>query len=143
MKAIPLTRGKFALVDDADFEWLTQFKWSYHSEGYAVRTWPDNKAVLMHREILETPSGMDTDHKDRNRLNNQRNNLRIASRSQNLSNRVSAGIGWAKREQRWRARIKVNKKEIHLGYFQDKSLAKEAYEKAKVKYFGEFSCKTQ
>src|SRR5690606_8965493 len=84
MKQIPLTQGKFTLVDDQDYEWLSQFQWCYH-KGYAVRR-VGRRNMFMHRIIMNTPPGMHTDHVDRNKLNNQRANLRVCTEQQNKWN---------------------------------------------------------
>lgn len=79
-------KGRLALVDDADFEYLNQFNWYYQAkDGYAVRN-EDGKTILMHRAILNVPVGFEVDHTDNNGLNNQRSNLRIATHQQNLWN---------------------------------------------------------
>src|SRR5687767_1877850 len=80
MKQIPTSRGFFALVDDADYEWLSKMRWSYVN-GYAVRN-----GTNMHRLITSAPVGMDVDHIDRNRLNNQRSNLRVCTHKENMQN---------------------------------------------------------
>ena len=88
MKQIPLTQGKFAIIDDKDFEYLNQWKWTYDGR-YAIRsvafTVGKRSKIYMHRIILNTPVGMDTDHIDMNRLNNQRLNLRIDRKSTRLN----------------------------------------------------------
>lgn len=89
MKKIKLTSGKFALVDDDMFEELNKFSWCLNG-GYAIRGYSKNgkqAKLKMHRVIMNTPKGMDTDHIDNNKLNNQRNNLRVCTRSQNCMNR--------------------------------------------------------
>ncbi len=87
MKEIKLKRGEVALVDDEDFDRLVQLKWHCGSGGYAVhRVWPSG-LILMHRFILNSPKGMVTDHIDRNRLNNQKNNLRVCHQTNNARNR--------------------------------------------------------
>lgn len=89
MKEIKLTQGKVALVDDEDFESLDQWKWYVSAGGYAVRnSCIKNRrtTIFMHRLIMSTPEGMDTDHRDHNKLNNQKGNLRICTHSQNLMN---------------------------------------------------------
>ncbi len=103
MKLIPLTQGKFAQVDDDDYEYLMQWKWyAYKTKCtfYAARNYSisrhlgyDNnnkkpKQIGMHREIMQTPSNLDVDHIDHNGLNNQRNNLRNCSHTQNCINRL-------------------------------------------------------
>ena len=86
MKEIPLTRGKFALVDDEDYEWLSQWKWYCSTTGYAVRGCK-NRILYMHREIAKTKPGMLTDHINRNKLDNRKENLRFCSHRENMKNR--------------------------------------------------------
>lgn len=92
MREIPLTKGYTAVVDDADFDWLSQWSWSY-ATGYAVRgerTGGRQRLVKMHREILGLPrdfDGREGDHKNGNRADNRRENLRIVTVAQNRQNR--------------------------------------------------------
>ena len=91
MKRIPLTQGKFALVDEEDYEWLNQWKWHYNN-GYATRNqWdPITKKqikILMHRLIMKSSEDMQVDHANHNTLDNRKSNLRIVSYSNNLKNR--------------------------------------------------------
>lgn len=151
---IPLTQGKFAIVDKIDYEYLNQFKWCYNC-GYAVRHSPTAKGkrttILMHRVILERmrhKDFKDSDHINQNKLDNRRCNLRTATRSQNLcnkgkqSNNTSGfkGVCWVKRDKKWLAQIRINGKRKHLGYFDSKKQAARAYSKAAKKYHGEFAC---
>lgn len=102
MKLIPLTGkygaiiGNYAQVDDSDYEWLSQWRWSGHWSGkivYAKRT-KGIETILMHREILGLSNPkIQGDHKDHNGLNNQRNNIRIATCSQNNANSKKKGTG--------------------------------------------------
>lgn len=88
-KEIPLTRGKFALVDDDDYPELSKHKWRVSGEGYALRSVKaggKSQDIFMHRAILNPPPGFEGDHIDRDRLNNTRANLRIATRAQNAAN---------------------------------------------------------
>lgn len=154
MKQIPLTQGKVALVDDEDFEWLNQWKWCAirgRKTWYAARGEMRNKKttyIRMHREILKTPKGMDTDHKDHNGLNNCRNNLRIATNSQNQHNQLLRGIGtskykgvsWDKGRKKWRAVIRVNKKTKSIGRFTTEVAAAKAYDCRAKKLYGEYAC---
>ncbi len=92
MKLILLTQGKYAQVDDKDYEYLMQWKWHYNTtslSGYAMRSTGNKKGrPLMHRIILGiTDSSIKIDHADGDGLNNQRYNLRIATLSQNAANR--------------------------------------------------------
>lgn len=128
MKLIPLTKGRFTLVDDADFEWLNQWKWYLSGNGYATRT---SKHIRMHRVINNTPDGYDTDHINRDKLDNRRDNLRSVTRSQNNFNSLPPkdnksgvkGVWWSERWQLWYAQIKVNGKRYNLGSSKNKNEA--------------------
>lgn len=122
MKRIPL-RAKdgsvraYALVDDADFEWLSQWPWHF-SMGYAMRK-GGRKTVNMHRQILGLERGdrRQGEHKNRNPLDCRRSNLRIAERGQadNQQNRGAQvnntsgyrGVFWSGKEQKWVANARV------------------------------------
>ena len=128
VKKIPLTKGKFALVDSQDFKWLKQWKWCF-SSGYAERgVWDGNKIkkIKMHRIINQTPQGLETDHINRNTLDNRRSNLRTVNRRGNAVNgKLYAtntsgikGVYWHKETQKWRAMISdADGKLIHLGLY--------------------------
>ncbi|AYA77376.1 Fis family transcriptional regulator [Bacillus sp. Y1] len=149
MKEIPLTKGMVAIVDDEDFEWLSKFNWRYH-KGYASRTtllrYGKRKTVLMHREIIGNVAEQ-VDHIDGNRLNNTRENLRAASRSENCRNTKSRtgstseykGVSFDKGNKKWRARIKVEYKEMFLGYFNNPHDAARMYNFWAKDLFGEFA----
>jgi hypothetical protein len=156
MKTIKLTKGYFAIVDDDDFERLSQWEWyalvAKNGRVYAVRVQYASapakpRTILMHREILNAPPGIDVDHEDRDGLNNQRLNLRIATRTQNQGNSSRRkdntsgvkGVTWNKQHQQWRAQIQVNGKKQHLGYFRNTHSAASAYINAAKKHFGQFA----
>ncbi len=162
MRRIKLTQGKYALVDNWNYEWLNQFKWGYgakygrekHLQGYAVRSIPKKERILgqrgsisMHNLILNTPKGKCADHKDGNTLNNQENNLRTVTYAQNsmnskkMKNSTSKykGVYWGKRERRWRVSIKISGKEMYIGVFTDEIKAALAYNEKAKEYFGEFA----
>jgi hypothetical protein len=150
MKKIPLTQGKFALVDDADFEWLSQWKWHYEGRYAARRNYigfingkNKGKKVYMHKELLKPEGGLDVDHINRNKLDNQRENLRVLSRSKNVFNRDKletntsgyTGVYWLKLKKRWRASIEVENTKVYLGTFVDKSDAIKKRRDAELRYF--------
>lgn len=92
MKRIPLTQGRSAIVDDADYEALTAHSWCLSNCSgicYAVRGCKiegKHHTVLMHREIMEAPKGMLVDHINGDGLDNRRCNLRLVTDSQNHFN---------------------------------------------------------
>lgn len=168
MKKIPLTRGEFALVDDEDFEELNKHKWCCYlnpydnNRKYAVRNKylgtkivdgkkkKINRQIRMHRVIAKPTKGKIVDHKNGNGLDNRKNNLRIATYSQNLanSNKPSTnttgykGVNhkpYISQKKPWVARIGVGNKEIHIGCFKTKTKAIEAYNETAKAYFGDFA----
>lgn len=160
MKLIKLTQGKFAQVDDEDFEKLNKYKWHAQKDGntfYAVRKSlikasidGGRKKVHMHRVILGAPPGVLCDHIDGDGLNNQRCNLRIATRQENRRNQIRArkdnklgvkGVCWNKDHGKFEAGIGIDGKLTHLGDFFCLEKAKKAYREAELKYFGEFARK--
>ena len=149
METIPLSKGKLAIVDSDDLSWLSVMSWHIGSDGYASSCifvegkW---RKVSMHRLINNTPQGIDTDHINRNRLDNRKANLRDALRGQNRSNSKPSksgskykGISFHKTAKKWISSIRVNGKLLHLGYYSCEIEAAKAYDVHAVKYFGEFA----
>ncbi|MCJ7828762.1 MAG: AP2 domain-containing protein [Dehalococcoidia bacterium] len=153
MKTIPLTQGKFAIVDDCDFEWLNQWKWiatwDEKRDYWRVVRKEDKETIYMHRAILglEKNDGIKSDHKDHNGLNNQRYNLRKCTDTQNRYNQKPQrwhsskykGVSWSKKEKRWKARITYNSKDYRLGCYKNEIDAAKVYDIAAKKLFGEFA----
>lgn len=147
MREIPLTQGKIALVDDADYSELSKFNW-YYDEGYAKRNLKPG-CVFMHHCILPKKDGMEVDHRDLNSLNNQRYNLRYATKSQQMANRprfkngkVSKYKGvYAEKSATvpWCAQIRSSGKIKYLGCFATEDAAALAYNTAAIARFGEFA----
>lgn len=142
---IPLSQNKFAKVDDADFEWLSHYKWCanyQHGHWYAVC-----KLGVMHRLILNVQKNEKIDHKNDNGLDNRRTNIRICSRANNMRNRKRhknnvcgyKGVSWHKTNKKWQVSIQFNEKSMNLGYFDSKIKAAKVYDQAARKYFGEFA----
>ena len=151
MKRIPLTQGKFALVDEEDYEWLNQWKWHYNN-GYATRNqWdPITKKqikILMHRLIMKSSEDMQVDHANHNTLDNRKCNLRICTKFQNMQNsklqknRSSKykGVCWHKDNKKWKAYITYEGKRIHLGYYDIEEEAARVYDKKAIELFGKFA----
>lgn len=163
---IQLTKGMVAVVDADDYERLKAYKWQakrFYSGFYAVRSEFDrvkyarvgptagqnnhSRTILMHREIAAVAGLRSVDHKDRDTLNNKKENLRPCGQSQNGANRIRhknntsgfKGVTFKKDAGRWSARIGVGWKRIHLGYFDTACDAAIAYDAAARKHFGEFA----
>lgn len=143
MKQIPLTQNKFAIVDDEDFDFLSKYKWYFTNSGYACHS---AKKELMHCLIMGNPIE-DIDHINRNRLDNRKSNLRLATRSQNLFNRPKQknnksgfkGVTFDKYRLKWIAQCCLNGKLHHLGRFEWKKDAAEAYNKFVSEQVGEYA----
>ena len=146
MKTIELTQGRFATVDDGDFDELNRHKWCISGAGYAVRK-SFFKTIGMHAAIMGTPDGMHTDHINGDKLDNRRENLRICTPSQNQQNRSNQknnkigykGVGWNSTANKWLARITVRGEQVHLGYFETAEDAARAYDQAAKDLHGEYA----
>jgi hypothetical protein len=149
---IPLTQGKFALVDAEDYEYLNKYKWCAvtrkRKDGkrqcfYAVT----HPGIRMHRLIMKTPRELEVDHKDGDGLNNQKHNLRNCTRLQNVLNQMTQqtnktskyrGVLW-NAERRWRVQIQYKSKVYYLGYFDCEEEAARCWDKKAKELFGEFA----
>lgn len=150
IRKIKLVLGEFTILDNEDYEKLSLFSW-FLDKGYAKRVAVKgkDKKVSMHREIMNAPKGFDVDHINFNKLDNRKINLRICSREQNNKHREKyknnttgyKGIKFRKDliSKPFVARITVDGKEVHLGYFKNKKEAAFAYNLAAIKYFKEFA----
>lgn len=139
-----------ALVDDDDYAYINSFKWCIMKAGktiYAKRSIRINgkkKGFLMHWAIM---SKKGIDHIDHNGLNNQKSNLRICTQSENNMNRSKQentsspykGVSFHKSHKKWRANIKINGKQIHIGYFNTEKDAAKAYDLKAIELFCEFA----
>lgn len=151
MKHIKLSKGRFAIVDDEDYEWLSQWNWYCGGNGYASRSQYipkyKNKIVYMHREIMKAPSGMECDHINGDPLDNRKSNLRLCTHKQNLAsqkrpkNNTSGykGVIRSSSGKKWKAEIRIENRPVHLGTFEDPTKAAQAYDNAAQKHFGEFA----
>lgn len=156
MKEIRLTQSKVALVDDDDYDSVSEHRWyaiknknTFYAARNIVAENGKQTLVLMHMEILKTPKGMLTDHKDGNGLNNQKMNLRICSIFQNNQNQrkrrntINKYKGVFRSGKKYRAEIISFKKRYYLGMFETELEAKHAYEKAALMLHGDFVNKSE
>jgi hypothetical protein len=152
MKSIPLCNGQSALVDDQDYAACLRFSWYPHDKGYArayVGGGRRSPQYIYLHQFIGGRMGLTSqvDHKDRNGLNCQRDNLRPATDTQNRANsKILAsntsgykGVSWHKRAGKWAAAIQFKGKKYHLGLFHLAAEAAEAYNAAAVKFFGEYA----
>jgi len=133
------------LVDKKDLKGIDLSSLSISSNGYALL----GGKKYLHRIIMCAPEGMEVDHKNLNKLDNRRQNLRICSHSGNMMNRVKQnnntsgykGVCADKRRKKkpYKARITANKKTFCLGGFKKPDEAGAAYAKAAKRYHGKFA----
>jgi hypothetical protein len=167
-RRIPLTQGRYAIVDPADYPRLSRYKWRLcRTKGknalYAERSirLPNGKysRILMHRQIMEKinsnlryttynrrTTNLVIDHMNGDGLDNRRANLRLATVAQNAWNSKKRnsrsgykGVWFAADKGLWRAAIVYHGRRIHLGYFKDKIAAAKAYDAAAIKYYKQFA----
>jgi hypothetical protein len=144
---IPLDEVVYTRVSPEDYDDLAQFTWILNAQGYAVRLTQVGSSELLHRRVMRAKRGQYVDHIDGNRLNNERWNLRICTNSQNCMNRGPQsnskhgykGVCWSRASRKWRAYIKVNGKQIHLGLFATIREAAMTYNASVQHYHGEFA----
>ena len=161
MKKIKLTRGTFALVDDEDFEYLNQFNWQATAREkkygpstfyfYAARTTSRETGkmhIYMHREILGLKPGDKTevDHINHNGIDNQKSNLRVATRSQNMGNQnhhggtsCFKGVHWIEDRGKWSAQITKDREVFSMGHHESEAAAARAYDEKAFELFGDYS----
>jgi hypothetical protein len=146
-KRIPLGNGRFALVDPADFERISKYRWyaSPHGRGFYAITLDSGLEVAMHRMIMGPRKGYVVHHLDRNGLNNRRDNLQVCTPRQHMAARGPMGgasrfVGVYRRgENRWEARIRCRGKVYYLGYFDDEIAAAKARDRKAYELHGEFA----
>lgn len=159
-KQIQLTQGKFAIVDEEDFEFINQWKWCAVRKAnkyYATRKYMlsydratkkvKNKTVYMHRLIRSAGIGEEIDHINGDSLDNRKENLRFCTHMENLQNRPVRsiaksgykGVTWDKKVKKWFVRCTANNVNIHGGYFLDKDEAARVYNALAIKHHGEFA----
>ncbi len=143
VKTIPLGEGFYTYVDAADFEWLNQWTW-YLQGGYAVRR-EKRKYVFMHRQIMQPPEGMVVDHRNNNKLDNTRVNLRVCTQQENACNSSKnrgtssrfRGVSFCESHRKYRAEISYKGERFPCGYFAGEIEAARARDYKAVELLGE------
>lgn len=150
-KEVYMIHGEVVLVDDEDYDLVNRYKWHCAKRNhttYAAGSTRGNEGeiilLLMHRLIMNTPKGMQTDHINGNGLDNRKQNLRIASPAENSKNRQvrgkMKGFSFQNSTNSFFAYIYTDSKRINLGYFTSEVAAACAYDYAAKKYHKDFAC---
>lgn len=156
-RKIPLTQGKYAIVDPEDYEKLARYRWhalKIERLFYAVRQYKAKQgrskyeSVRMHQEIMGAAEGKVIDHINHNGLDNRKANLRFATVQQNTRNQRKSrgnyssqykGVAWSKSRKKWWTRITLNGRVIFVGHFNDEKAAAMAYDAKAKELFGDYA----
>lgn len=150
---LTLTKGYEAVIDAADVPLVGGRNWQacvHKKTVYAqnnISRLHTGTARLLHRILMNPPSGMQVDHIDGNGLNNRRSNLRIVTNAENGRNRGESsnntsgfkGVYWNKQRSKWEAQIRIDGKRRFLGQFAHPEDAHKAYTRAAQTIFGDFA----
>lgn len=146
--AVPLKTGEETIVDLCDRPIVEPYLWHMGTHGYATRHEGDHKVYVHQTLPIDVPEGMEVDHKNRNKLDNRRCNLRPALHFQNCCNTVWAlphktsrfrGVTWDKSKRKWAAQIKSRGATKHLGRFDSEEQAARIWDEAARSSRGEFA----
>lgn len=144
--------GQTILTDDQDRELLSRYPWTYSKMGGLQYKSDNGDTIIFSRLVMNCSGDLEVDHINRNRWDNRRANLRLATREQNIQNRgkfktnsgvkcssIYKGVSWKTSNQNWVAQIQVHGSKIHLGYFYHEVDAAHVYNEAAKKYFKDFA----
>jgi hypothetical protein len=134
------------LIDKEDLDKVLSRFWCIEPFGYVISTNKTN-TITLHKFLMQTKDNEYLDHINGDKFDNRKSNLRICTKAENCRNSKMKsintsgykGVSWRKRDKKWSAIITVNYKNIGLGYYENKIEAAKAYNKAALKYHGEFA----
>lgn len=147
MRQIKLTKGYYSIVDDEDYDFLSQWKWHSVNKGYARRYGLNKELIFIHNVLTNCPKHKRVDHINGNPCDNRKENLRIVTCSQNSMNKKGRktgsskfkGVCFAKKRNKWQASIRVKNKEKFLGYFKTEIEAAKAYDIAALEHYKQYA----
>ena len=140
--------GDVFYFDKEDMDKIKPYTWYINSAGYVKRKkYGDNSDVLMHRLVMNAPKDKQVHHKHHKKQDNRKQELQLCTNKENSRHKKKMksntsgviGVSWSANMNKWHAQIMVDYNNINLGYFDDIKDAKQAYDVAKYKYFGEFA----
>ena len=150
-KIIEVYGGCEVTVDSEDYPILSRYSWHLDAKGYVVTNFCGT-TVRIHRLILNPSKDDQVDHKNRNKLDNQKGNLRLCDNTLNQANTVKReyvngrktsskykGVHWRKDVKKWNARLSHKNKRIALGFFDSEEDAARAYNEKALEVWGEFA----
>lgn len=142
------SNGDRFTIDVEDYDLVSPYCWRQNSNGYFITQDRDGEQIRLHRLIMGITDPEElVDHINHDTSFNAKCNLRVVSKSENMQNSVRAennasgvkGVSWTGRERRWRAYIKIDGRQIDLGYYKSFDDAVAARKAAEERYFGEYS----
>ncbi len=141
--------GEEFYFDLEDYDKIKNHYWGMNKDGYLITGLDTGEIIQMHRLIMGFPENMQIDHIYHINHDNRKSELRIATNSQNGMNKDISknntsgvkGVNYFKATGKWRARIVVDNKEIHLGYYDNFNVAVRIRKLAEKKYFGAYNYK--
>lgn len=142
-----LLNGAKFQIDKDDYEKVSRYRWHETASGYFMGQIGRNHRIFLHRLVMPVEEGYRVDHRDLNKANCRKANLRICTSTENNRNTPLQennqcgfkGVYWASDRSKWRAEITVDRNHIHLGSFDTAEEAARAYDSASVEYFGDYA----
>ena len=146
-------KGFKVLIDQEDYEKIMGYSWTIYkvADGgihirACIKGTKPQKNILLWRLITNCPDELQVDHRNHNRFDNRKSNLRVCTAMQNSRNKLNRidntsgckGVYWNKRAKKWHAQIGVNGKRKHIGFFDSKENAYKEYRKFAELYFKEY-----